>query len=849
MLPVRLEIKNFLAYRETVALSFEGIHLACLTGPNGAGKSSVLDAITWALWGEARGARADELMHLNEQDMHVQLDFLHEGTTYRVLRKRARKGAGSTTLDLYAQLDDGSWNAIGEASVRATQAKISDLLRLDHATFTHSAFLQQGKADSFVSLAPAERKNTLAEILGIHRFQAYEKAAREQAREADNHIAVLTLQLADIEQQLSREPELAAAVREAEARYETTRAALDEADARLREVEHVPQAVKDARANAAETQTRLNNARRQLEDAARRVAEARAEVAARESALDRRETVEAGYQELQQARSENQALGEKFERFAHLREQIRDLETEIGKRRAAIEQQIAKLDAQITAAENTMRQADPEAHARARDEAGQLTAAEAALKVCADTIAARDTERSACDSTNKHLKVDMDKMAARRDNLKEIEGASCPLCGQPLDEAHRAQLLDEITADGTDLGNTFRANKTRMAEIDAELGELRAARKQHEADIKRLQGSIKALAQFDERQQRAQAAETERDQCAAERNALQTDLKAGGYAAELTERAAALQQERDALGYDQNLHTDTKRRLSEYEAFEQAHSELEKAEAALPGAQRALEAATQNETLYQGAVENETAALSSAQARLTELEALLGEFQLRHRAAEDLRRREREAHDSLRAAQQELNALDGLRARQSDLSEQLAAKKVQRGIYEELTAAFGKNGIPAMLIETAIPEIEEEANALLWQMTSGRMTIRITTQREKVAGGTIETLDFLVADDLGQRPYDTFSGGEAFRINFALRVALSQLLARRAGAHLRALFLDEGFGTQDEDGRTRLVEAITAVKDRFDLILVITHIEELRDHFPVHLQVTKTETGSRIAIR
>jgi len=80
-------------------------------------------------------------------------------------------------------------------------------------------------------------------------------------------------------------------------------------------------------------------------------------------------------------------------------------------------------------------------------------------------------------------------------------------------------------------------------------------------------------------------------------------------------------------------------------------------------------------------------------------------------------------------------------------------------------------------------------------------------------------------------------------------VALSQLLARRAGAHLRTLFLDEGFGTQDAEGRERLVEAITVVQDSFDLILVITHIDELRDSFPVHLVVEKTRGGSRVVVR
>ena len=80
-------------------------------------------------------------------------------------------------------------------------------------------------------------------------------------------------------------------------------------------------------------------------------------------------------------------------------------------------------------------------------------------------------------------------------------------------------------------------------------------------------------------------------------------------------------------------------------------------------------------------------------------------------------------------------------------------------------------------------------------------------------------------------------------------MALSQVLARRDGAHLRTLFVDEGFGTQDEDGRNKLVEAITAIQDDFDLILVITHIDELRDSFPVHVVVEKTVSGSRVSVR
>ena len=134
-------------------------------------------------------------------------------------------------------------------------------------------------------------------------------------------------------------------------------------------------------------------------------------------------------------------------------------------------------------------------------------------------------------------------------------------------------------------------------------------------------------------------------------------------------------------------------------------------------------------------------------------------------------------------------------------------------------------------------------------MTDGRMSLRLSAQREKIGGGVAETLDIDIADELGTRAYELYSGGEAFRINFALRIALSKLLARRAGAQLRALFIDEGFGSQDEDGRDKLVDAINKIQSDFDLILVITHIDELRDSFPVHLLVKKTAGGSKVTIQ
>ena len=91
MIPQRLSVRNFLCYREDVpTLDFQGIHVACLCGPNGHGKSALLDAVTWGLWGEARGKTQDDLISYGADECRVELEFLSRDTSYRVIRSRSR---------------------------------------------------------------------------------------------------------------------------------------------------------------------------------------------------------------------------------------------------------------------------------------------------------------------------------------------------------------------------------------------------------------------------------------------------------------------------------------------------------------------------------------------------------------------------------------------------------------------------------------------------------------------------------------------------------------------------------------------------------------------------------------
>ena len=130
-------------------------------------------------------------------------------------------------------------------------------------------------------------------------------------------------------------------------------------------------------------------------------------------------------------------------------------------------------------------------------------------------------------------------------------------------------------------------------------------------------------------------------------------------------------------------------------------------------------------------------------------------------------------------------------------------------------------------------------------MAGARLTSATLTVVVSKSGGTKETLDIKISDEMGTRNYELYSGGEAFRTDFSLRIALSKLLAKRAGTRLRTLVIDEGFGTQDAQGLEHLVEAIQSISDDFDKIIVVTHLEALKNAFPVRIEVVKhPDTGS-----
>jgi len=179
VIPFKLSVKNFLCYRDNVpTLDLEGMRVACLCGENGHGKSALLDAITWALWGRARGvpnpARGrtqDELIHYGENEVLVELEFMAREDRYRVVRRHVRgqrSRPGASDLQLLVSTGDGFRPITGD-SISQTQGNIEELVGLDYDTFINSAFLLQGRADEFTTKSPDRRKEVLAKVMGLDR--------------------------------------------------------------------------------------------------------------------------------------------------------------------------------------------------------------------------------------------------------------------------------------------------------------------------------------------------------------------------------------------------------------------------------------------------------------------------------------------------------------------------------------------------------------------------------------------------------------------------------------------------------------------------------------------------------
>ena len=849
MIPTSLSVRNFMCYRAGVDLDLRGVRIACLSGDNGAGKSALLDCITWALWGKARVNSDRDLIALNATEMEVTFGFDLNNQEFRVTRRRTRGGAGPLSLDIQT-LDGDRWRTISGTTARETQRAIDKLLKMDYDTFINSAFILQGRADEFTTKTPALRKQTLAEILNLSDYDRYEELARLRLRDRERLLREIDADIARIDGRLgelpARREEVALLsqeliligdrVDEASERYSVMKQRLHLLEIAAKQRDQIKSEIKA-----------LNDELATLETERSRSA---GRIAGHQAVLARREQIESRHRELGELRREQEQIGVVLARRQSLLHERRVIEVEIQRTTHAVESQIQSLRDGMEKEAQTAAGRAPLAEERAAVRA-EIAAAETASRDLETLRKARsvlENRRGELNAANERLRADMDDLKGRMMQIEEAT-AVCPVCRRELGPEERTRISREYQTEGKALGDKYRENRAEVKQIETDL----LANTQRTGELEQLRTRVEKLARQEsslvERLSACDRADAEIVRFTAKIQELETLLSGKTHAAAEREKINEIDRHLQSLPFDEARHRAVQERTAELEAVEQETRALLTASAVVESDRQHLKMIDDSIVQRSALREQKTIQQSELSEQVDGLEQARAEGDL---LAADLQRMERERgeqQERFGAAQQRVRDLE-------DLHDNRAMKEQERrGVaddvttLDELVLAFGKRGIQAMIIENVVPELQDEANRILDKMPGNTMRVEFRTQRQTVRGeGTIETLDIVISDEVGSRTYELYSGGEAFRVNFAIRVALSMLLAKRAGARLQTLVIDEGFGTQDSRGRDGLIEAIRAVEPEFRMILVITHIAELKDVFPTRIEVVKGVDGSLVSI-
>lgn len=852
MIPLHIRISGFLSYHDVVELDFSAFDLACISGHNGAGKSSLLDAITWSLFGEARG-RSGDVINLRQdvKAAEVVLTFQHEENTYRVQRTLPRNK--NTILEFQVRTQTG-WKPATEKTTRETQARIEQTLRLDFETFVNASFFLQGKADQFTQQNASRRKEVLSNILGLEMWEAYKNRTAEKRKFLEREVDEIEGRIREIDTELAEEDLRKARLAELETSLHHLTTQRTAKEAVLESIRRSAALIGEQQKMTAMLSDRLERERSARAGLEERLVARQADREAYADLVHRSREIEAAYRAWQKSRTELEGWEAVASRFREYEKDRTPLLEIVAVERARLEEEQRSLSVE----EETIRTQKPAMDGLEND----ISRAEGELKEAESRVADRirlERERNAArerqaelKAENQSLKTDMNQLKERIESLKAAEGATCPLCGQELSTDHREATLSQLEAEGRQKGDHFRANQAEAAELSSKINELESQitrlgsaeneRLRHASEVSLLNERLETLQRF------AREWETRGKKRLKE---VEKVLATGKFAVSEQKQLAKLEKQLEKLGYDVGAHNTAREAELELRSVEDEFANLKSAKEVSKQIEGEIASLKSEIKIREAEIKTLEAEYRTAQDNLDAARAGVPDVDEAERELFRLREEENKARGELGGAQQRVDVLGILRERRANYDKKCEELQRQIGHHRTLERAFGKDGVPALLIEQALPQIEDKANELLDRLSDGQMSIRFATQTEykdKRRDDLKETLDIQISDAAGVRNYEMYSGGEAFRVNFAIRLALSKILAQRKGARLQTLVIDEGFGSQDTQGRQRLIEAINLVKPDFAKILVITHLDELKDAFPTRIEVEKTERGSILQV-
>jgi exonuclease SbcC len=838
MRPIRLEIKNVTAFRAEQTIEFDGLDLFAISGQTGAGKSTILDAMTYALFGriERIGKQGiQQLISQGQPSMAVMLEFAVDGSRYRITRRTNAKGV---TAVQFERAEGDEWVQAGEGSDKVSGANelIKRAIGLDYDAFTRTVLLPQNRFAEFLVGDAKERRAILTDLLGLELFERLGRRAGDIKREAEVEARARTTLL---------ETEYAGITPDAVAEAERIAKDAKHRDDALADAEAKVREVADHWADSARTISDLRTCERDLRDAAAvaaSVASALEQHAARAAekllgkATAAREKAEATWGRA----VELAGVRAKAEGLLDARQELADTEAELAEATAAI----PALEKATTASE----QALAVAVADATVAADAMEAADAALE------AARLADHVAAVRVGVHVGDDCPVCGAAVAALpKAAKAPTIAKAQQALDRAKDdVRVATEAVTAATRARDkaaaavaTARADVERCSKVVAKVAQ--ETQTLEAAVATALGGKLPKdpVATIDERLERLEELAAQEDDA---RAATDEARRAGGNVERVrAELAAALAQERGRLGTIAvaGLLDRATASAGFVLVAPQPLSGDEDAAAlrdAAIGLATVLEesAATLASTADERA-EGERAIVREAAGHLDGLvdateatsvaEVLALASHARTAATQDAARLE----DRANATREKL-------ANAEAIVEQVTEHRHRADVFDALAKELRQDRLIAFLQVEALQLLAAAGSERLSALTSGRYRLEY------------EDDEFSVIDTWNgeeRRSARTLSGGETFLASLALALALSEqvrALSVTEKARLDSLFLDEGFGTLDPETLEVVVEAIEQLGGDGRMVGVITHVQELAIRLPSRIEVEKSPRGSTVRV-
>ena len=772
----RVVLQNFRQHADSRVEFGPGV--TGIIGPNGAGKTTILEAIAWAIYGNpaARGTR--DSIRFNRagarSGVRVELDFDLGGHNYRVVR-------GLTNAELYL---DGPHNKIADSITGVTDVLVRRL-GMTREEFFNTYFTGQKEISVMAAMSPTERAQFLSRVLGYERLRAAQEIARDRRR-------AIVAEMAGLRQGMGDPDAVARQVAESETRLEQAR---DRARFAQRRREATQAALDEVR-------PRWEAAQRAREAHQALLADLR--VAEQQEAAEHREVqrLERDLADAASASAELEQLRLELEPFALLASEVQRLDVlarEEGRRRALLETQAALAEDLVRLRDRRAKLENAPTLETEIDAA--LVAKRAEFEATDGLLEARRTEwvrdRQEAETKRQSLREQYTELKEQRDRIVSLgaEGA-CPTCARPLGDTYRAvlDLLDEQIETVRVDGNYYKARFEQLMEMPEDVQALDEQRRAMSLEVSTLERRLTKV------------------QLAVQELAhIESDL------AGKDERAAQVNAELTAIppGYDAARHDMLRREIERLTPLDARAARLSAQLERVPQVERELAGAAER----LATIRDRLSALQGRRHATTihegEHEALRGEYEratAEAHAAElalvQTRGEEASAHTALERAH---GVAAELASRQRMLSE-LTQRKV---LHDELDRAF--TDLRTDLNFQLRPELSELASGFLSDLTDGRYAELELD----------DSYNIVVLEDGLPKP--VISGGEEDLANLVLRLAISQMIAERAGQPFSLLILDEIFGSLDEARRANVLDLLRRLQGRFEQVILITHIEQVRE--------------------